>query len=286
MSQNIKTIVKNLLLITVGIFIFSAAVSSVAIPNQLGEGGVTGITLILYYLEGIPTALTSIFFNAILLIAGWKLLDRGTIYYTVYAVVIMSLFLKLTEGYVYYAKEGATAAILAGILMGIGIGLVMKGEGTTAGSVILAKMIHKLTGWRVSYVLLMLDMLVVLASYKVIGLERIILTALSLYISTKVLDFMLEGTNSKKTVMIISEEYDAIASAISTDINRGITMMDGIGYYKQTPKKVLYVVISRDQLVPIQKLITNIDPLAFVTINDVQNVIGEGFSRESLENNH
>ena len=280
MSQNTKNILKNLLLITVGIFIFSIAVNSVAIPNQLGEGGVTGITLILYYLKQIPTAITSIFFNAILLIVGWKLLDRGTIYYTIYAVIIMSLFLKLTEGYVYHAREGATAAILAGILMGIGIGLVMKGEGTTAGSVILAKMIHKFTGWKVSYVLLMLDMVVVLASYQVIGLERIILTSLSLYISTKVLDFMLEGTDSKKTVMIISEHYPEIAEAISTGLNRGITMMDGVGYYKQTPTKVLYVVISRDQLVAIQKIITKIDPLAFVTINDVQNVIGEGFSRD------
>ncbi|MGX6961422.1 YitT family protein [Vagococcus xieshaowenii] len=282
MSLNIKTIVKNLLLITLGTLIFSIAVNSVAIPNELGEGGVTGITLILYYLKQIPTAFTNIFFNTILLVAGWKLLDRSTIYYTIYAVFLMSVFLKLTEGFQYYASEGATAAILAGILMGVGIGLVMKGEGTTAGSVILAKMIHKYTGWRVSYVLLLLDMVVVFASYKVIGLEKIILTLLSLYISTKVLDFMLEGTNAKKTVMVISDHYDEIAKAISTEINRGVTMMDGVGYYKQTPKKILYVVISRDQLVPIQKLIATIDPLAFVTINDVQNVIGEGFSRESL----
>ncbi|WP_287026819.1 YitT family protein [Vagococcus sp.] len=275
-----KRLFWDLVKMTVGAFIFALAVNVFALPNDLGEGGVTGVTMILYYTHGISPALTNIFLNTIILTLGYKFLDRKTIIFTFYAIGVMSFFLKITEGWGFIPQEGIVAAIAAGSVMGVGMGLIMKGDGTTAGSAILAKIMNKHFGWNTSYALLFFDLIVVVPSVIVIGLENMILTVISLSVSTKLLDFILEGSNPKKTVMIISDKYEKIAAEVDAKLSRGITMMDGVGYYKREPKKILYVVISREQLIPIQTIINEVDPQAFVTINDAQSVIGEGFTRD------
>lgn len=283
MIKKNQTLVFNLLKITVGAFIFAIAVNSFALPNNLGEGGVTGLTMILYYTNGISPALTNVFFNTILLIIGYKFLDRETIINTLYAVVAMSFFLKITDQSVVETSEVIIASMAAGALMGVGMGLIMKGNGTTAGSAILAKLANKYLGWNTSYALLFFDLIVVVPSVFVIGLESMMFTIVSLAVSTKLLDFILEGANPKKTVTIISEKHEMIAEAISNQLERGITIINATGHYKKNEKKMLYVVISRQQLLPIQKIIDEIDPFAFVIINDAQSVIGEGFTREFFE---
>lgn len=275
-----KKIISNLLIITIGAFIFALAVNVFALPNNLGEGGVTGVTMILYYTNGISPALTNVFFNAILLGIGYKFLDRQTVFYTIFAIAVMSLFLSLTESLAFQANEVMIGAISAGALMGVGMGLIMKGNGTTAGSAILAKLANKYLGWNTSYALLFFDLIVVIPSVFVIGFESMLFTIVSLAVSTKLLDFILEGSNPKKSVLIISEFHEEIAKEISEQLNRGITIVNGEGYYQQTPKRILYVVISRPQLLAIQKIINEIDPLAFVIINEANSVIGEGFTRE------
>lgn len=283
MKKNYQTLLFNLVKITVGSFIFAIAVNSFALPNNLGEGGVTGLTMILYYTNGISPAITNVFFNTILLIIGYKFLDRETIFFTLYAVIAMSFFLKLTDQLVVQTSEVIIASMAAGALMGVGMGLIMKGNGTTAGSAILAKLANKYLGWNTSYALLFFDLIVVVPSVFVIGLESMMFTIVSLAVSTKLLDFILEGANPKKTVTIISEKHEKIAEAISNQLERGITIINATGHYKKNDKKMLYVVISRQQLLPIQKIIDDIDPLAFVIINDAQSVIGEGFTREFFE---
>lgn len=275
-----KEFISNIIKITVGAIIFAISVEIFALPNDLGEGGVTGITIILNHLYEIPTAYTNMFFNSILLVIGYKFLDKKTIFYTLYAIAIMSIFLKVFQPFPVVTAEPLVAALAAGVFMGLGIGLIMRGEGTTAGSSILAKLANKYLGWNVSYALLFFDLIVVIPSIFVIGFESMVFTFVSLAISTKLLDFILEGSNPKKSISIISEKHEEIASAISAKLERGITVVDAEGYYKKNPKKLLYVVISRQQLLPIQKIINEIDPLAFVIINDVQSVIGEGFTRE------
>lgn len=283
MTKNKKEFLLNILKITIGALIFATSVQVFALPNNLGEGGVTGITIILNQLYGIATSTTNMFFNAILLVIGYKFLDKKTVFYTLYSIGIISVFLHFLEPYPFHAEEVIIGAIAAGVFMGVGIGLIMRGNGTTAGSAILAKLANKYLGWNVSYAMLFFDLIVVIPSALVIGFENMMFTFVSLAVSTKLLDFILEGSNPKKSITIISENYEKIASEISRRLGRGITVMDGVGYYQKNPKKILYVVISRQQLLPIQKIINEIDPLAFVIINDVQSVIGEGFTRELFE---
>ena len=273
-----KEILFNLIKITIGSLIFATSVNVFALPSNLGEGGVTGVTMILYYTNQIPTALTNVVLNTILLIIGYKYLDKQTVFYTLYAIVCMSLFLHFTETIHFIPSERIVGAIAAGTLMGFGMGSIMRGNGTTAGSAILALLANKYLGWNKSYALLFFDLIVVLPSTLIIGLESMLLTVVSLAVSTKILDFILEGSNPKKSVVIISEKHEEIAKKISQDLERGITVVRGVGYYKRNEKILLYVVIDRPQVLQIQNLIEEIDPSAFVIFNNVQSVIGEGFT--------
>ncbi|MGX7059603.1 YitT family protein [Vagococcus humatus] len=278
-----KEILFNLIKITIGSLIFATSVNVFALPSSLGEGGVTGVTMILYYTNQIPTALTNVVLNTILLIIGYKYLDKQTVFYTLYAIACMSLFLHFTETIHFIPSERIVGAIAAGTLMGFGMGSIMRGNGTTAGSAILALLANKYLGWNKSYALLFFDLIVVLPSTLIIGLESMLLTVVSLAVSTKILDFILEGSNPKKSVVIISEKHEEIAKKISQDLERGITVVRGVGYYKRNEKILLYVVIDRPQVLQIQNLIEEIDPTAFVIFNNVQSVIGEGFTWELMD---
>ncbi|HBJ8571071.1 TPA: YitT family protein [Listeria monocytogenes] len=270
----------NIAKIIVGALIFSLAVNVFAIPNNLGEGGVTGLTMMLYYLLGWTPAVTTFIFNGILLIIGYKFLDRMTIVWTIVAISFTSIFLHFSESLAFVANQTIVAAIFAGLMMGIGMGLIMNGGGTTAGSAILAKIANKYLGWNTSYALLFFDLLVVIPSVFVIGFENMLFTIVSLYISTKVLDFILEGYNPKKSVTIISDYYEEIATEIDANLERGITLFNGQGFYMRQDKKILYIVISRDQLLPLTKIVNKYDEKAFFIINDVQSVVGEGFTKQ------
>ncbi|WP_322962126.1 YitT family protein [Listeria innocua] len=270
----------NIAKIIVGALIFSLAVNVFAIPNNLGEGGVTGLTMMLYYLLGWTPAITTFIFNGILLVIGYKFLDRMTIVWTIVAISFTSLFLHFSEPLAFVASQSIVAAIFAGLMMGIGMGLIMNGGGTTAGSAILAKIANKYLGWNTSYALLFFDLIVVIPSVFVIGFENMLFTVVSLYISTKVLDFILEGYNPKKSVTIISDYYEEIATEIDANLEQGITLFNGQGFYMRQDKKILYIVISRDQLLPLTKIVNKYDEKAFFIINDVQSVVGEGFTKQ------
>lgn len=275
-----KKTIFNYLKIVVGAFIFSLAVNMFAIPNELGEGGVTGITMMLYYLFTWSPALTNLMFNSVLLIIGYKYLDKATIFLTIFAVALTSIFLRLTTGWGFSADETIVAALAAGAMMGCGMGLIMLGGGTTAGSAILAKLANKYLGWNTSYALLFFDLIVVIPSVFIIGLENMLFTFLSLYVSTKVLDFLLEGFNPKKSVTIISDQYELIARDIDKELERGITIFHGQGYYLKQDRKILYTVVNRQQLLHLTKIVNKYDPKAFFIINDVQRVVGEGFTKQ------
>ncbi|MEC0184302.1 YitT family protein [Paenibacillus peoriae] len=263
--------------IIVGAFFFALAVNLFVIPNEFGEGGVTGVTIILYYLFQWSPSVVNLVINGLLLIIGYKFLDARTTLYTVIAVAFNSLFLHLTADWRIDSHEPTINAVFAGVLVGIGIGLIVRVGGTTAGTVILARIANKYLDWNISYALLFFDLIVAFSSYFIIGPEKLMLTIVILYVGTKVMDFMIEGLNPKKAVMIISEHQDKIAEMVITQMDRGVTVLSGHGYYTKNPKEVLYIVISKQEVSALKKIVKAVDTAAFITIHDVRDVFGEGF---------
>ena len=274
-----KDTLKSFILVTLGCFLFSYTINALVIANHFGEGGITGVTLLGYYTLQIDPALSNLILNGFLLIVGYRYLERKTMVYTVLAVIELPTFIKVTQDWPVFVPENlVVAGVAAGALVGVALGLVILGKGTTAGTDIIAMMMHKYLGWSVSSSLLMIDFIIVTPLAFVIGLEKAVLTLIMLFIASKVINFILEGFNPRKAIMIISDKYDEIGQRIQMDLDRGITVLDGHGFYSKEKRQVLYVVVSRQQLMPVQRIIHEYDPEAFVIIIDVNQVIGEGFT--------
>lgn len=274
---------KNLALIVAGSLLYAISVNVFTVPNGLAEGGLTGFSLILFYLFGMPPSFTIFIINIVILAVGYKFLDKKTLYYTLIANGIISVLLLFVTSWAFIPETTLLAPIGSGLFMGAGIGLIMLGHGTTAGSDIIAKLLHKYVGINVPTGLLMIDICVVLPSAFIIGAENAFLTLINLYIQSKVIDFILEGLNPRKSFFIISSKYIEIAEAIEQQLGRGITILDGKGYYTKEKKEILYIIISRREVLRIKRIVEAIDPNAFMTISHVQEVTGEGFSYLSEE---
>lgn len=278
-----KMRIKNLLLIVIGSLLYATSVNVFTVPNGLSEGGLTGFSLILFYLVEIPPSYTIFIINIFILAIGYKFLDKKTLHYTLVANGIISVMLLTVTRYQFIPETTLLAPIGSGIFMGAGIGLIMLGHGTTAGSDILAKLLEKYFGINVPTGLLLIDVCIVLPSAFIIGAENVFLTLINLYIQSKVIDFVLEGLNPRKSFFIISQKYIEIAEAIENQLGRGITILDGKGYYTKEKKEILYIIISRREVLPIKRIVEAIDPNAFMTISHVQEVTGEGFTYLSPE---
>lgn len=271
-----KTI-RDIILVIIGSFIFSAGINAFVISGNLGEGGVTGIAIVLYYAFHISPAITNFVLNAILIIVGYKYLSKRSTYLTIFATVLISIFLSLTETWHVETGNVVINAVFGGTCVGLGIGIIVLAGGTTAGTVIPARIVNKYLDISTPYALLFFDLIVVLISLTEIPLAKCLVTVMSLYIGTKVMEFVIEGLNTKKAMTIISSRPNEVAKAIDQQVGRGLTILNGHGYYTREEKDVLYVVISKTQVSRAKRIIKNIDENAFLVIHDVRDVYGNGF---------
>ena len=264
----------NVLTIIVGSFLFAIGVNGFMIAGTLGEGGFIGLSIILFYAYGIPTALSNLILNFIILIVGFKFLGKRAMLYTRFTSPRTSLALWATESWQIQTDEILINTVFGGLFIGMGIGLIIRIGSTTAGTTILAKMANKFFDVNVSYALLFFDLIVITIGLTVMSLEQVLLTVIALYIATKVMDFIIEGMNPKKAVTIISRQPDLMAHLINTKIHRGVTILDGHGYYSKEEKDILFVVINKSQLNRLKRLIKANDDQAFVVVHDVNSVLG------------
>lgn len=269
--------IKNILLVILGSFIFSAGVNAFVISGNLGEGGVTGIAIVLYYAFHISPALTNFVANAILIIIGYKFLSKKSTILTIIATVLISIFLSLTESWHVETGNIIINAIFGGTCVGLGIGIIVLAGGTTAGTTILARIANKYLDVSTAYALLFFDLIVVAISLTVLPLSKALVTVISLYIGTKVMDYVIEGLNTKKAMTIISSKPEEVAKAIDEQVGRGLTILNGHGYYSREEKDVLYVVVAKTQVTRAKRIIKKIDKNAFLVIHDVRDVYGNGF---------
>lgn len=274
--------IKSIFFIIIGAAIYSFGIVHFNMSHNLGEGGFTGITLLLYFLWKFDPAITNILLNIPVFFIGWKLLGRNTFIYTIIGTSAVSLFLYIFQKYQFdinLQDDMTLVALFAGVFIGVGLGIIFRYGGTTGGVDIIARLANKYRGWSMGSTMFAFDFIVISASILLIlDLVQGMYTLVAVYVGARVLDVIQEGAYLAKGATIISEKSEEISKEIQDKMERGITVLKGRGSYTGEEREVLYCVVARNEIVRLKKLILSVDPHAFVTISTVQDVQGEGFT--------
>lgn len=272
-------LVEDYLLMTVGALAAAAAVDVFLAPNHVISAGVTGIAMLANFTWGWPVGMLTLVLNIPLLAAavrwggGW-----GTAVRTIYATVVMSVAIDLLKPFLPAVQgDPLIYTIFGGLLDGVGVGLVLRGRGTTGGTDIVAQLLYRYRRISFGTVFLASNTLILIGAIPVVGLVPVLYALIVNYISSRVLDTVQEGLGYARSVMIVTARCDEVRQAILDQIGRGLTVLQGWGGFSREPRPVLYVVVSRTQISSLKRLIAETDPDAFVVVSEAHEVLGEGF---------
>ncbi|MCL6631425.1 MAG: YitT family protein [Alicyclobacillus herbarius] len=266
--------------ILVGAFIYSVGLNAFLVANHLAEGGFVGISVLLLYKLHWPVGVTFFLINIPLLFFAWRIFGAEFILKTVVGVVAVSLFTSLTSQLQVPTHDPLLAALYAGVVTGLGLGLIFRSGATTGGSDIIARLVRHWYGIAMGRVLFAIDLCVIGLVVIEVGREVAMYSLVALFVASRVIDFVIEGVKTGKALTIISDRNREIASAIHERLERGTTILKATGGYTGKERQVVYCVVPREEVTRIQQIVSEMDPRAFVVINDVHEVLGEGFTFE------
>jgi uncharacterized membrane-anchored protein YitT (DUF2179 family) len=280
----------NYSLILVGSFILAAGFVLFITPYRIVPGGVYGIAIIIHYVLGTPVGMTALSMDIPLTIIGIRILGPRFGYKTVVGFLLTAIFV---DGLTYlYGNEPLVpdepllSSIFGGVFLGLGLGLIFKAKATSGGTDIIAMIISKYTKLPVGQLLIYVDSVIVLFGLAVFQDWKIPLYSLIvIFITGRVIDTILQGVNYDKTLFIISEKHAEIRDKIINDLNRGGTFIKGNGMFNGSEKTIIFTVVNRREMAMLQEFIHEVDPVAFVTVINANEILGEGFKslREKLE---
>ncbi|MDD3321941.1 MAG: YitT family protein [Paludibacter sp.] len=275
--------IREYIFIAIGLFMYAGAWKGLLLPHKITGGGVTGIGALLYYATNIPISVSFFIINFILLViavrsVGWEFSLR-----TIYGVALITIYFAILPqaplGTFVNADENFMACVLGGILMGTGIGIVFLSNGSSGGTDIIAKVVNKYRNVTLGRILLYCDVIIISSSYflKFGSIETIVYGLTTLGISTVAVDMVINGVRQSVQFFIFSKEYEQIANRINLEVHRGVTILDGMGWYSKEPVKVITVIARKNESIKIFRIVKEIDPNAFISQSSAIGVYGEGF---------
>jgi len=273
-----KQIIKAYVLLLVGASLAALSFDLFFLPNSIAPGGLTGVATLLNHLTGVRVGMASIALNVPLFLIGYRAVGGNFAFRSLVAMLLLSALIDLIPQ-MPLTGDMLLASIYGGVLMGTGLGLVLRAGATTGGTVLSAKIIH--LRWpivSVGGVLFALDCLVVVAAGVVIDTQAALYAMVAILVCAKVMDLVLQGWNTAKQLLIISDYAQAIAGRITTDMNRGATLLAATGAYSGEPRGMVLCVVSNTEVARLKEIVAGIDPAAFVTVSNVHEAMGEGFA--------
>lgn len=262
---------------TIGCAILAFSITYFFLGNKLAQGGISGISIIIYYLFKIEVSYVYFALNIPLLIAGYKLLGSDFIFKTLYATFVLSLFLKLFDNFRGPMDDILVASIFGGALNGIALGIIFSSGGSSGGMDIIAKIVNKYKGISISRTLLFLDFIVLSSVAIIFGKNIFMYTLISVIVSAKMIDIIQEGLSSAKRVTIITNYPNEIKQRIMTEVGRGVTVICGRGGYTEKEMDILLCIVGKYQLIKVKNIVKETDSQAFMTVSHEHEVFGKGF---------
>ena len=277
-SKEGKQLLKDYALIALGTFLAALSLPLFFLPYDIAPGGISGISTVLASVLPLSVGLISFVLNVPLFLIGWRTVGWRFAVRSFIAMSLMSLFIDLVPVR-DVSGNVMLASVFGGVLLGVGLGLVVRAGATTGGTDMAAKMIHSRVAFLpIAAILFLIDGLVVAVAALAFGLQAALWALIALFVSSQAMDSVIKGFNTAMQFMIISRDAEEIVRRIHTEIDRGCTRLMAEGTYSRLPVGTLLCVVSRTEAPRLKKLVAEVDPQAFVTVCNVHEVLGEGFT--------
>ncbi len=261
----------------VGTLIVSISINALYLPRNILSGGITGIGILLNLELGVSIPLVVVLSNIPIFIIGYKRINREFIFYSLIGMLSMTFFLSVTQGISFHSENLLTAILFGGIINGIGYGLVFRVNSSTGGSDIISKVLNKEYSYSIATFNFGFNLLIIGLATFVYGIDIAVETLTTMYVSSIIARFVLEGSNYKRTIFVITKKKEEVAKEINNQLVRGCTIIEGTGSYTGDKRDILYAVISVNQVSKLKMIVSNIDKEAFINVMETKVVFGNGF---------
>ena len=279
-NNNTFKILKECFIVSIACIIMAFNTNYFYLGNKLAQGGVSGLSLIIHYITEIDISYIYFALNIPLIIVAYIFIGKDFVFKTLFATIILTIFLKVFGSFRGPIDDILMASIFGGGINGIAIGIIFYAGGSSGGTDIIAKIINQHYGVAIGKVLLTIDFIILSMVAFIFGKVIFMYTLISLLVSSKMIDIIQEGIYSAKGVTIITNRVEELRKKIMEDTGRGITLINAKGAYTQKEIGMLYCVVGKYQLMKVKSIVKEIDPMAFMIVSQVHEVIGKGFLKQ------
>lgn len=285
MDNKLGQVIKDYTIITFGLLVFAMGWLLFLIPAEITGGGISGVAAVVYFATKIPVSITFLAINVVLVLVAIKILGANFGIKTIYSIAVLTLFFAVFQNILKkpLVEDNFLSAVLGGMAGGIGLGIVFSRGGSTGGTDIFAMIVNKYRNISPGRIIMYCDVIIIASSYFVFqSPAKLVYGYVSMWVVSYSLDSFLSGANRSAQMFIFSKKYEAIANFINNEAIRGVTILDGMGWYTKENTKVVMSVVRKRETGAIFRKIKEIDPEAFITMGSVMGVYGQGFEKLKL----
>ena len=276
-KETLGHLIRRLFFILVGATMAAVSIELFLVPNSIIDGGIIGISLILDYLTPVPFGILLVIINLPFLFFGYKHIGKSFFLSSIFAIVALAIIEFPLHPIPGFIDDPLLATVFGGMLLGAGVGLVIRNGGALDGTEILGILLTRKLPFSVGEFVMFANIFIFTWAGFVLGWEQAMYSILTYYIASKTIDAVIQGLDDTKSVIIVSAEYEELGEAINSRLGRSVTKLHGKGGFKESPTDVIYVVVTRLELTKLKQIVTDIDPKAFLTIMATQEVHGGTF---------
>ena len=281
-KASLRRRVSRFIMIIIGSCIAAFALEICLLPNQVIDGGVVCISMMLQHITGLSLSIFLIIINIPFIYMGYKQIGKSFAIYTLFGILCLSVWTEVFAPYDSFFHDTLLAAVFGGLILGIGIGIIMRNGGCLDGTEILSIIFSQKLPFSVGEIVMIINIFIFTAAGLVLGWEQALYSMLTYFVVSKAIDIVIAGFNESKACFIITNERQEITDALLQRLGRGITVMEAEGGFSGNQKTVLYVIITKLEISKLKTIVEDIDPAAFVTISDVYEVMGGNFKKKSI----
>lgn len=281
-ARSLQRLVRRFVFLTFGAALMAVGLEIFLVPNRIVDGGITGISIMVSHITQMPLGVFLTLFNLPFLFMGYKQIGKTFALSTLFAVLVMSVGTYLLHPVSPLTIDPLLAAVFGGVILGIGVGLVIRSGGSLDGTEIVAILINKKSPFSVGEVVMFINLFILGSAGFIFGWDRAMYSLIAYYLAFKMIDITIEGLDQSKSVWIISDKYKEIGDALTQRLGRGVTYLDGEGAYTGDSKKVIFVVITRLEEAKLKSIVEDWDSQAFLAVGNIHDVKGGRFKKKDI----